>query len=78
LTTAARWTERRYKKHAICNVTKHRGPFRSRMSNGLSTTSVLDNQVLTKLVAATLGAGMQTADIKATDHRVVDASSHAC
>jgi hypothetical protein len=48
------------------------------MSNGLSTTSVLDNQVLTKLVAATLGAGMQTADIKATDHRVVDASSHAC
>lgn len=48
------------------------------MSNGLSTTSVFDNQVLTKLVAAALGAGMQTADIKATDRRVVGDGADIC
>jgi hypothetical protein len=48
------------------------------MSNGLSTTSALDNRVLTKLVVATLDAGMRTADIKATDRRVVGDGADIC
>ena len=63
-------------EHAICNMTKHRGFFRSRMSNGLNTTSVLDNQVLTKLVAAILDASMQTDDIKSTDRKVLVMKRH--
>jgi hypothetical protein len=45
------------------------------MSN---TTSVLDNQVLAKLIAATIDASMQTADIKATDRGVVSDGADIC
>jgi hypothetical protein len=48
------------------------------VSNGLNTTSVLDNQVLTKLVAAILDASMQTADIKATDRKVIGDGADIC
>jgi len=47
------------------------------MSNGRGTTFVLDNSGPYK-VAATLDAGMQTTDIKATDRGVVGDGADIC